>query len=221
MTHRTLAALLAVFAAVPVLAQEQAPSQPDSEQLGQDLLKNVDGWIGNIASKLDSDKPVTAEDFDSIFGPSFFSGSQDPIGDLEKVQQRVNARLGDKGKKFNEPYGKWMGKKLSPSDLNPEVVSDDEHVTVNLDAPKDAEDSMKVNIAGKLIKMSYTRRETRQETAADGSVSSSSFARTQRRAMAVPRGANPATYRVSAANGRVSIIFDRLKKGAKRPEASK
>jgi len=39
--------------------------------------------------------------------------------------------------------------------------------------------------------------------------------------LAVPKGANPARYKVSAYKGGVSIIFDRLKKGKKRTEASK
>jgi len=216
-----LAAALALFAAVPVLAGETAPARQDAEQLGQDLVKDLDNWIGRIAEKLDSDKPVTGEDFDSIFGESFFSGSQDPIGDLEKVQQRVNSRLGAKSKKFDEPYGKWMGGKISAADLNPEVVSDDEHVTVNLKTPEDASDSMKVNIAGNRIKMNYEQVETRQETKPDGSTVSSSFSRRRARVMAVPKGANPAKYKVTAAAGRVSIIFDRLKKGKDKTEASK
>lgn len=218
---RLLAAALAFFSAVPVLAGEASPAQPEAEQLGQDLVKDIDGWIGRIANKLDSDKPVTAEDFDSVFGDSFFSGSQDPIGDLEKVQQRVNSRLGEKSKKFNEPYGKWMNKRMAPADLNPEVVSDDEHVTVNLKTPENAADSMKVDIAQGRIKMNYEQVETRQETREDGSIASSSFSRRRSRVMAVPKGANPAKYRVSAANGRVSIIFDKLKKGKTKTEASK
>ena len=114
-----------------------------------------------------------------------------------------------------------MKKKVAPADLNPEVVSDDKHVTVNLDQPADAADSMKVDIAGGLIKMSYARQEQRRTLNPDGSAGTASFMKTRRRAMAVPKGANPAKYRVSAANGKISIIFDRLKKGKARPEASK
>ncbi len=218
-TFRVTAALLAALAAAPLAAQEN--SQPDAEQIGQDMIKNLDAMIGRIADKLESDKPVTGADFDSIFGESFFTSSQDPIGDLEKVQSRVNARLGDKKAKFEEPYSKWVGGKMSAADLKPEVVRDDEHVTVNLDAPRDAAEAMKVDIAGNLIKMSYTRQENRSVANPDGSVSSSSFARTQRRAMAVPKGANPASYRVAAEGGRVSIIFDRIRKGKTKTEAAK
>ncbi len=215
-----LAAVLAVFAA-PAMAQDrqQEAAAQEADQISRDMIRNVDAWIGDITRKLDSDKPMTAKDFDSVFGESFFTDSQDPIGDLEKVQQRVNARLGDRKGKFDEPYGKWMGGKLSAADLNPEVSRDAGHVTVDLDAPKDAEDAMKVDIAGGLIKMSYTRQESRRVTNADGSVSSSSFSRTLRRAMAVPKGADPARYRVSAEKNRVRIIFDRL--GKKDAEASK
>lgn len=215
------ASLLAALLAFCPAARAQETAQPDAEQIGQDMIKNLDSLIGRIADKLESDKPVTGDDFDSIFGDSFFSSSSDPIGDLEKVQSRVNARLGDKKGKFEEPYSKWMGGKMSAADLKPEVVRDDEHVTVNLDAPRDAAEAMKVDIAGNLIKMSYSRQESRRVTNPDGSVSSSSFTRTQRRAMPVPKGANPARYRVSAEGGKVSIIFDKFKKGSKKTEAAK
>ena len=109
---------------------------------------------------------------------------------------------------------------MSPADLSPAVVSDDEHVTVNLKTPPAAGDSMKVDIAGKRIKINYALAEKREVTNPDGSVSSSSYMKRNQRVMAVPKGANPAKYRVQASKGVVRIIFDR-KKGKKRTEASK
>lgn len=213
------AALLFLFSSA-ALAQQGQPA--DFEQLGQDLLRNIDVLTGQVNGKLQANKPVGSEDFDAIFGENFLSGSDDPVRDLELAQKRIESKLSAaKRKEFDASYGSWMKKKVAPSDLNPEVVSDDKHVTVNLDAPADAADSMKIDIAGGLIKMSYAREEQRPSVNPDGSAGTSSFMKTRRRAMAVPKGANPAKYRVSAANGKVSIIFDRLKKGKKRTEASK
>jgi len=210
--------LLAPFAAAR--AEGQADPAIDAEQLSQDLIKNIDSWIGQVNGKLQSDKPVTDQDFDSIFGESFFSGSQDPIKELELAQKRINDKLGSH-KQVNDKYGKWMEKKLSAADLKPEVVPDDEHITVNLKTPENAEDSMKINIEKSRIKLNYAQVETRQELKSDGTVEASSFTRRRSRVLAVPKGANPARYKVSAYKGGVSIIFDRLKKGKKRTEASK
>ncbi len=213
-----LALLLAPFS--DARAEGQADPAIDAEQLSQDMIKNIDNLIGQVNNKIQSDKPVTDQDFDSFFGESFFAGSQDPIQGLELAQKRINDKLGAH-QQVNDKYGKWMEKKLSAADLKPEVVPDDEHITVNLKTPENAEDSMKINIEKSRIKLNYAQVETRQELKSDGTVEASSFTRRRSRVLAVPKGANPAKYKVSSYKGGVSIIFDRLKKGKKRTEASK
>lgn len=208
-----------LFLSAPAARAEQEAAA-DSEELGQDLIKNIDAWLGQVNGKLQSDKPVSAEDLDSIFNESFFSASEDPIKDLELAQKKIGAKLGEKRKDFDASYGKWVSGKLSPADLNPAVVSDDEHITVNLRNPQAGSGSMKVKIDGRRIKINYAREEQRQVTNSDGSVSSSSFTKRSQRVMAVPEGADPDKYRVRAYKGAVSIIFDR-KKGKKNTEASK
>lgn len=204
----------------PASRAGEADAAADSEQLSQDMIKNLDTLIGQISNKLESDRPVTSKDLDAIFPDSFFAGSDDPIRDIELAQKRIDAKLGgESSKKFNDSYGKWASKKLSAADLKPKVVSDEEHVTVNLSTPKDAEESMKVDVAGGRIKMNYEQQETRQHLQPDGSMTSSAFTRRRQRVMQVPKGADPASYKVKAGKGTVSIIFDRLKK--KHVEASK
>jgi len=213
-----ISAFLAFFAAAR--AGDQPAGNVDAEQLSKDMIKNLDSLIGQISNKLESDKPVTSQDLDSMFPESFFTDSDDPIRDIELAQKRINEKLGSRNsKKFNDSCGKWASKKLSAADLKPEVVSDEDFVTVNLKTPQDAEESMKVNVAGSRIKMNYEQRETRQQLQPDGSMAPSAFTRRRQRIMAVPKGANPASYKVKAGKGTVSIIFDRLKK--KHVEASK
>jgi HSP20 family molecular chaperone IbpA len=211
-----LAAVLAFSAAVS--AQDQAGQAADSEQLGNDMLKNIDGLIGQVTAKLDSDKPVTAGDLDSLLGDSL-SASDDPIRDMQEAQKRISDKLGA-NPEFDKAYGKWLSRKTSPSDLDPQVVSDDEHITVNLKAPQDEGDTMKVNVDKSRIKLDFFRQQTRRETDADGNITASSFMQRQHRMMAVPKGADPAKYKVRAAHGVVSIIFDR-KKARRHTEASK
>ena len=211
MTKSSLALLsLLLLAAAPARAQEEAA---DSEQLSQDLIKNIDAWIGQVNGKLQSDEPVGSEDFESIFTDSFFSASEDPIRDIELARKKIEPKLGTKQKDFDESYGKWVAGKMSPADLSPEVISDRKHITVNLKTPRAEGDSMKVKVAGSRIKMNYSREEIRQVTDADGAVTSEPFMRRHQRVMAVPKGANPSKYQVRASKGSVSIIFDRLKKG--------
>jgi len=192
----------------------------DSEQLSQDLIRNIDGWLGKINGKIQSGQPIGSEDFDSIFNDSFFSGSEDPIRDIELAQKKINSKLGAGQNRFDESYGKWVSEKMSPADLNPEVVSDKDHITVKLKAPKAEKDSMKINIDAKRIKMNYRLEEKRLVTNPDGSNSSSFFMKRRQRIISVPEGANPDKYQVRASKGSVRIIFDRLKKG-KSMEASK
>ena len=214
----TLSAFLLL--ATAAAAADTAGQPVDAEQLSQDMIKDIDGWIGQINGKLQSAKPVTEEDFDSIFGENFLTGSSDPIRDIELAQKRINDKLGTHAQ-VSDTYGKWAQKRLSAADLNPEVVPDDEHITVKLKTPEDAADSMKINIDRNRIKLNYEQHETRQELKSDGTVESASFTRRRARMLAVPRGANPAKYRVSSYKGGVSIIFDRLKKGGKKTEATK
>ena len=217
--------VLSVFLSVsaPSFAEDAAEPAADSEQLSKDLLKNVDDWIGQVNTKLQSDKPVTSEDFDSVFNEAFFSGSEDPIRDIELAQKRINEKLGVANKSIDAPYNKWVQKKLSAADLSPQVVSDEDHVTLNLKTPESAADSMKITIDKSRIKLNYNKRETRQDLQPDGSVTSSSFMRRNQRMMAVPKGANTAKYKIKTSKGTVSIIFDRLRKNrrASRQEASK
>ena len=220
MRYLLLLSSLLAFCPAALKAQDQPAQAADSEQLGQDMIKNLDSVVGQITDKLQANKPVTSGDLDSVFPDSFFANSDDPIRDIDLAQKRIDEKLGSRNsKKFNDSYGKWASKKLSAADLKPEVVTDEDHVTVNLRTPDDAEESMKVNVAGRRIKMNYEHQETRQQLQPDGSMAPAAFTRRRQRIMAVPKGADPASYKVKAGKGTVSIIFDRLKK--KHVEASK
>ena len=220
MRYLLLATSLFIVLPAALAAQDQPGQAADAEQLGQDMIKNLDSVVGQITDKLQANKPVTSKDLDSVFPDSFFANSDDPIRDIELAQKRIDDKLGSQSsKKFNDSYGKWASKKLSAADLKPEVVSDEDFVTVNLKTPEDAEESMKVDVNGGRIKMNYARQETRQQLQPDGSMAASSFTRRRQRVMAVPKGADPASYKVKAGKGTISIIFERLRK--KHVEASK
>ena len=216
-TFTALLFLLFLTAAPAPAGQGQ---DADSEQLSQDMITAVDSWLGQINSTQQPDKQVSPEDFDSIFDDSFFSGSEDPIREIELAQKKMNLKLGPKQKDFDASYGKWLSDKMSPADLDPEVVSGRKHITVNLKNPPADSGSMKVKTDMKRIKINYVREGKRQVTNPDGSVSTSSVMKRKQCVMAVPKDANPAKYKVRASKGSVSIIFDRLKKGD-RTEASK
>ncbi|MDO8805400.1 MAG: hypothetical protein Q7R35_13340 [Elusimicrobiota bacterium] len=211
-------ALLLSLTAAPATAGQETDA--DSERLSQDLITAVDSWLGRINNAQQPDKQVSPVDFDSIFDDSFFSGSDDPIRDIELVQKKMNLKLGPKQKDFDASYGKWVADKMSPADLSPEVSSDRKHITVNLMNPPAESGSLKVKTDTKRIKIDYLREEKRQVTNPDGSISTSSVMKRKQCVMAVPKDADPAKYKVRVSKGSASIIFDRLKK-ARRTEVSK
>ncbi len=215
-----LAALLFFSGLAPAAAQDAAEGGADAERLSRDMISDVDGWIGRVNEKIQSDKPVTDEDFDSVFGESFFSESPDPERDIELARERMSEKLGDH-KQFNDSYGKWVERKLSPADLDPEVVRGRRHIAVNLKTPGLPPESLKVTVARGRIRVSYPQTMTRRDLQPDGTVKTSSSTFRRYHAMEVPAEADPARYQLRQRKGGVSVIFDRLKKGRKSTEATK
>lgn len=215
LTASLLAALLSSAS-----AEAPADAAPDAEQLSRDMISGLDGWLGRLNDKLQSDKPVSEEDFDSLFGESFLSGSQDPSRDIDLAEDRLNEKSGG-DKRINDGYGKWLEKKLSPADLAPEVARSARRVAVNLKTPGIPFDSLKVAVGRGRIRISYPQVLTRRELQSDGTVHTSTSALRRFHVMAVPEDADPGKYRVAGRKGGVSVIFDRLRKGKKRTEASK
>ncbi len=203
----------------PVHALQAADQPADAEQVSEDMISNVDVLIGQITAKLESDKPVTQADLDSVFNDSFFSRSDDPIRDIELVQERVKAKLTDRQKQFDASYGAWISSRIYASDLNPEVLSDPDHVTVSLKIPQAVEDTIRINVDRGRVKLNYEQKEAGH--AEKYGVSAPPVTVRRQRVMQLPEGANPAKYKVLASAGKVSIVFDRLNKGTDKPEASK
>ncbi len=191
----------------------------DPEQVSEDMIKDVDDWLGKLDARLESGKPVLPRDFDSFFGDSFFESSEDPARDMQAAQKRINERLGNKAG-VSDAYGKWMAAKLSPADLSPRVTPGEKTITVAFTAPKNAEGGLKAAVSAELIKISYSRRGTRTEERSDGTAVYRSFSRKQQRVMPVPAGADPAKFRVKTSRRGVEIIFGRLKENGGQAEAS-
>ncbi len=195
-----LAFLLFLSASPAPAAQEEAA---DAGQPGQDLIKNVDSWLGRMNEKLRSDEPVESGDFDSLFGESFFSDTEDPLENIELAREKLEPKLGPKRKDFD----KWVDGKLSPADLKPEVVPGERHITVKFTLPPGC-GPVKVKMDPRRIKLYFA-----------GGKKGGPKKRSQR-VMPVPEGADPDKYRVKSGKGTLSIIFSR-RKGSEHMEASK
>ncbi len=192
----------------------------DPEQVSEDMIKDVDDWLGRLDARLESGKPVLPRDFDSFFGSSFLESSKDPARDMQAAQKRIRDRLGNKAG-VAEAYDKWMAEKLSPADLSPRITPGKKTITVAFTAPKNAEGGLKAAVSMKLIKISYSSRVTRAEKRSDGAQASRSSPRKQLRVMPVPAGADSAKYRMKASRRGIEIIFDRLKANGGQAEATK
>lgn len=190
--------LAALAPALPARAGDTAP--------GGDVISGVDGMIGKLNERLDSDKPLTPGDLDTVFDEAFFSASDDPVRDMDAVSSKVSAKLADK-ERFDKPYASWADAKLYPAEFSPAVSSDAAHVTVTLTEPADAVGEPQVNVARGRIKIYYERK-------------TAEAVKGQHRAMPVPKGADQARYELKREDRIIAIVFARLKK-AGRTEASK
>jgi len=211
--------LCAAAPAAPSAAPAAQEPEADSEQLSEDMIDNIDDWLGQVGEKLQSDEPVDSKDFDSLFGASL-SGSADPERDLELAKERIYAKLGD-NPKINAAYDKWMRGKISSSGTGPEITDSPENIMLRLKAPGSVADSVKVSVRKGRIQLNYLQKIAIQDLKPDGSVYSTYYSKKRQRALAVPRNANPDKYRVRTSNEMVYIVFDRLNKGSKHTEASK
>lgn len=215
---RTLSTILTFTLLAPLAAAQVKPvprqtdkAAADPEQVSENMIKDVDNWLGRLDARLEAGKPVLPRDFDSFFGDSFFENSDDPERDMRAARKRISDRLGNKAG-VSDAYGKWMTEKLSPADLSPKVLSGPKNITVTFTAPGNAEGRLKASVSGGLIKISYASRATRTAKRSDGAETAESFSRKQQRVMPVPEGADPGRYSMKASGNGIEIIFDRLKK---------
>lgn len=208
--------LAALAPALPARAGETGFGETAS---GDDVISGVDGMIGKLNDRLDSDKPLTSGDLDTVFDEAFFSSSDDPVRDMDTVSRKVSAKLADK-ERFDKPYARWADAKLYPAEFSPEMSSDTAHITVTLTEPENAVGQAQVNVARGRIKIYYESQEVSAASSADGGESYASSVKGRHRAMPVPKGADPARYEMKREDNAVTIVFARLKK-AGRTEASK
>lgn len=204
-----------LFAAPRLAAAGEPQDKPvDAEQLSQDMIKNVDGWLGTLNDKLQSDKPITDEDFDSLFGEGFLSGSEDPAKDMDLAEDRLHERSGG-DRRVIDTYGKWLERKLPPAELAPRVLRGRRHITVTFKTPANSAGLEKVAVRRGRIAVTY-----KPAAAPAGQESAAAPAR-RHAVMAVPADADPGKYRISPGKDGVSVIFDRLRKGKNKTEATK
>jgi hypothetical protein len=205
-----LFAALLFLGALPAGAVEVSTAAPDAEQLSHDMISDVDGWLGRLNDKLQSDRPVTEEDFDSLFGDSFLSGSEDPAADIERAEDRLNEKLGG-NRQVSETYDRWLEKKLPAAGLEPQVVDGPRHIAVNFKTPGNPRGPVKATVRRGRITISYA-------LAAPGG---KAVPARRHAVMAVPAEADPGKYQIRRRKGGVSVIFDRLANGKKKTEATK
>ncbi|MCX5786748.1 MAG: hypothetical protein NTX59_13790 [Elusimicrobia bacterium] len=205
--------------ALPAFAEEPATETNASEKLDQDLSASIDGWLGQITAKLNSDKAVTPADFDAMFNDDFFSNSSTPFKDIELLEKKVNDRLENQKKQFGNSYHKWVADRLEVNDLEPDIINGEDTVALDFKTPQAQNDSIKIDINKARIKMAYAAKDEQEIKRPDGTYMKTSFLKRHEKIMALPAGVNPAKYKVEQAPGRVRIIFNKLK--GKKAEAVK
>ena len=205
--------------ALPASAVEPAPATDASEKPGQDLSTSIDSWLDQITAKLNSDKPVTSEDFDAVFNDNFFSNSSAPFKDIELLEKKVNDRLENQKKQFGNSYHQWVADRLEVNDLEPDIINGEDTVAFDFKTPQAQSNSVNIDINKVRIKLAYAAKDEREIKRPDGTYMKTSFLKRREKIIALPAGVNPAKYKVEQAPGRVRIIFNRLK--AKKTETVK
>jgi hypothetical protein len=208
------------FSAPIAGAQQNAPDPNASEELSRQTLGDIEALIAQVQGKLNSSKPMTPKDLDAVFNDKFFSGTGDPFAKLEQVQKQMSGLQGPGKGKFDDLYQAWASERLDTQDLEPETREEGSQVIVDFKAPEGSGSSLDLNINKNRIKMNYAVKDIREHKRADGTTYTTSFFKRNSKIMSLPKGVNPARYKVEKSDRGVRVIFQKART-ANKAEASK
>ena len=201
-------------------AQQSASGTADSEELGGQMLGDIDALVGQVMQKLNSSKPLTSKDLDSVFNDKFFSGDGDPFATLEQLEKKMGEQTGPVKAQFGESYKKWAAERLDAQDLEPVTRDAGSEIVMDFKAPPGAEGSLNLDINKSRIMMKYASKDVRELKRSDGTPYTTSFIKRHVKLISLPKGADPARYKV-AKNGQGLRITFKKKSGGNKAEASK
>ncbi len=216
-----LSLIFALIAGVslPAGAAQQTGQDLTCEEISGQMLGDMNALVGQIMQKLNSSRPVTAGDFDSVFNDKFFSGDGDPFAKLEQLEKKINERPGPEKARFDDSYRKWASERLDASDLEPETREEAGAIVMDFKVPREAGGSLDLNINKSRIKMKYAARDVRELKRTDGTTYTTSFLKRHEKIISIPPGADPARYTTEKNGQGVRIIFQK-KNGGGKAEAS-
>ncbi len=222
LTARLLTAFIfsAAFSAPIARAQQSAPDPNAGEELSRQTLSDIEALIAQVQRKLNSSKSMTPKDLDAVFNDKFFSGAGDPFAKLEQFQQKIGEQEGPGKEKFGDLYQKWVSERLDARDLEPETREEGGQVVMDFKAPEGSKSSLDLNINKSRIKVNYAVKDFREHKRADGSAYTTSFFKRNAKIISLPKGVDPAGYKVEKNSRGVRIIFQKTRTGNK-AEASK
>ncbi len=218
-----LSAVLTILAclSIPYAHAQQGPAAPGgSEELGGQTLGDIDALVGQLIQKLNSSKPLTANDLDSVFNDKFFSADGDPFATLEQLEKKMGEQAGPVKAQFGESYKKWASERLDAQDLEPVTRDESGRIVMDFKAPRGAGNSLNLDINKSRIMMKYASKDTRDLKRSDGTAYTTSFIKHHVKIISLPKGADPARYKVEKNGQGVRIIFQK-KNGGNKAEASK
>ena len=213
----TIAACLSIPAA---RAQQNAPAAGDSEELGGQMLGDMNALVGQLMQKLNSSKPLTSKDLDSVFNDKFFSGDDDPFAALDQLEKKMGEQAGPAKTQFGESYKKWVSERLDAQDLEPVTLDEAGRIVMDFKTPPGAGGSLDLNINKSRIMMKYASKDVRDLKRSDGTPYTTSFIKRHTKIISLPKGADPAKYKVEKNGQGIRIIFQK-KNGGNKAEASK
>lgn len=195
------------------------PLQPDIrgrlylEKSRDAQWEEFEKWRDRVRDQLGRGDPLLEKDFDVFFNDRFFSGKFSPFTEIERLRREMTGQLGGSERLLFDGYwDKWFEQRMRMGKFSTDISRSDRHVTIGVNVPGLAEDTLDINISDDRIKISFSARTGSEREIAGGVVKKESY-QSYVKIMPLPVDAVAGTGKVKAEGERVTIRFDIKKTG--------
>jgi HSP20 family molecular chaperone IbpA len=214
----TILIAAAALTAAPVLADApaKAPAEPapgirERERKNFDPWTRFKDWSESVQRELEAGRAIPPSRFDRLFDDDFFRQNADPFGLIDEFDRRFQSGLEKQEKAlFGDSWRGWYADRLGLGPIEETTRTTDKNVTLSFRIPDLDASSVKLDVNGDRVRLSYSTRREKTRKDAKGRVVSrrESYARSEK-IVPVPPQADPQTWRVRKTSGEIDVIFAR------------
>lgn len=218
LTLLTLGQACYIYRSQACAAENQAPpvrpgihSSLYSEKAQDTQWQEFEKWREKVQGQIGRGDPLLERDFDIFFNDRFFSGKFSPFTEIERLRSEVSGRFGGQEKLLFDGYWeKWFEQRMRMGEFRTDMVRSDKYVTLGINAPGLAGDTLNIDITDERIRISFSARTASEEKLVSGLIKKEAY-RSYVKLLPLPADAAPGTEKVKIQGERVEIRFD-LKK---------